>query len=1064
MSIYHVAKTGSDSAAGTAAAPWLTIAKANQTLVAGDTVQIHAGEYEDLISPVNNGLPGLPITYTKYQNDIALVVGSGPDKPGVVCLGWVPIITGTGRDRSLGYATFGQGKNYIIVDGLHVSYKWSQDPTFKFTAGEARFAHIRIDAYESTGNIIRNNTIYQMGDGLDNYMNNYQQAGVLFCGNTCMIENNDIRGFWLGVWLAGRAPRNCTVRKNHIHDIGSSPIDCGSPESTIIQSTLIEDNVLGPSWNEDGIQFEPDYAHIGEVRNLGVVIRRNIFVGCGENSIDLKGAGQILIEDNVAYASPGQDNGGIEWDYALNKMVRDTTGTKYYTAADRSQVLINNRGGGAGFITLGAGENTKNVIIRNNIEYDNKNGIGPMLTTFKKFKVYNNTMLNGNRDFTGPNSRYGGGMNRDGFQAFVCYGAGASPDTEYGFLFKNNIIASHNDGEISLNLMGFDRAPSHQLEMDYNMYSNPNGVRICDPAGGVSSFYSFSAWKARAGARGYELHSQETPDIQFVNAPAYPVGDFADFDFNLKDTSPAKNAGTHLTHVLVTDSGTTVKVFDAEVFCDGYGVIPGDLILIGGNSPVRVVSVVDRETLVIDRAISWTKDDPVTLERLGFTPNIGATLKAVVPTGPPVFVSQPVSQTVVVGQPVTFWVYATGELPLVYQWKKDGQDIPGVSGPIYTHTPPLSDNGAAITCTATNVQGAAFSNTAILTVEGSMPPVGNIIKNPMFTTADAWWFHSDVAGNTFQTGNAGVVTIGLAGANVQLSQDALLIEAGKMYSVSFQAKSVPARSLAVYLHKNTAPYTNYGLSQQVNLTTEWATYSTEFVATEGSAEGRWRFWLAPFAQAGDVFSFNNVVLAEAGTPPVIPPTILVQPQPVAVVAGQPAEFSIGAVGTEPLAYQWQQDGQDIAGAVSSTLIIRAVPLSYNGASIVCAVANTAGLAMSSPAILTVYSGTSEYERGYNDGFTTGSVIGREEGYTAGYAAGLATGQAQGYTAGYEMGYSDGYAKGYTDGSAAGSGSILDAIFSVSTQCAVIQQTLNQLSAEVVKKDEPIVITATNVGR
>src|SRR5438045_4185242 len=44
-STYYVASTGSDSAAGSAAAPWKTLQKAANTLAAGDTVHVTAGTY-----------------------------------------------------------------------------------------------------------------------------------------------------------------------------------------------------------------------------------------------------------------------------------------------------------------------------------------------------------------------------------------------------------------------------------------------------------------------------------------------------------------------------------------------------------------------------------------------------------------------------------------------------------------------------------------------------------------------------------------------------------------------------------------------------------------------------------------------------------------------------------------------------------------------------------------------------------------------------------------------------------------------------------------------------------
>jgi hypothetical protein len=63
---YYVTTGGSDTNAGTQAAPWRTLAKANATLVAGDVCVIAAGTYSEPISPLNSGTsyrPGGMITY-----------------------------------------------------------------------------------------------------------------------------------------------------------------------------------------------------------------------------------------------------------------------------------------------------------------------------------------------------------------------------------------------------------------------------------------------------------------------------------------------------------------------------------------------------------------------------------------------------------------------------------------------------------------------------------------------------------------------------------------------------------------------------------------------------------------------------------------------------------------------------------------------------------------------------------------------------------------------------------------------------------------------------------------
>jgi hypothetical protein len=85
---------------------------------------------------------------------------------------------------------------------------------------------------------------------------------------------------------------------------------------------------------------------------------------------------------------------------------------------------------------------------------------------------------------------------------------------------------------------------------------------------------------------------------------------------------------------------------------------------------------------------------------------------------PPSISLQPADTTVNVGRPASFATKATGELPLSYQWAKNGQPIAGAIRPTY-RTPPTTteDNGAAFAVTVTNNLGSATSSNAILTVK-----------------------------------------------------------------------------------------------------------------------------------------------------------------------------------------------------------------------------------------------------------------------------------------------------------------------------------------------------------
>ena len=61
---YYVSKTGSDSASGSAGAPWLTIGHAATMASAGDSVNIGDGTYSESVTFSRSGTSGSPITFT----------------------------------------------------------------------------------------------------------------------------------------------------------------------------------------------------------------------------------------------------------------------------------------------------------------------------------------------------------------------------------------------------------------------------------------------------------------------------------------------------------------------------------------------------------------------------------------------------------------------------------------------------------------------------------------------------------------------------------------------------------------------------------------------------------------------------------------------------------------------------------------------------------------------------------------------------------------------------------------------------------------------------------------
>jgi alpha-N-arabinofuranosidase len=73
----HVSKTGSDSASGSLASPYLTINKAASVAVPGDTVTIHVGTYREWVKPVRGGTDeNRRITYRAAPDQKVFIKGS----------------------------------------------------------------------------------------------------------------------------------------------------------------------------------------------------------------------------------------------------------------------------------------------------------------------------------------------------------------------------------------------------------------------------------------------------------------------------------------------------------------------------------------------------------------------------------------------------------------------------------------------------------------------------------------------------------------------------------------------------------------------------------------------------------------------------------------------------------------------------------------------------------------------------------------------------------------------------------------------------------------------------
>jgi len=265
----------------------------------------------------------------------------------------------------------------------------------------------------------------------------------------------------------------------------------------------------------------------------------------------------------------------------------------------------------------------------------------------------------------------------------------------------------------------------------------------------------------------------------------------------------------------------------------------------------------------------------------------------------PMIVSQPVNNVQTSGHPASFWVAATGQAPLSYQWQKNGADIPGATA--NWHTTPATtavDNEATFRAVVSNSSGVVTSAPATLTVNAAS-------GGPRITTQPA---DQSVAGGQ---------------------------------PVSFSVSAVGSGTLAYQWQKN-----------GMNIVGANAASLTVPAALTSDCGAAFRVVITD--NAGSVTS-ARVTLAVKPAP--MGPVIITNPERARVLVGQTGTFSITAKG-DSLSYQWQKGAftgnmVDIPGAIGPTFATPAATLSDHRTLFRCIVTNPAGSATSASELLLV---------------------------------------------------------------------------------------------------------------
>ena len=310
----YVATTGSDSAAGTSAAPWLTIQHADTTATAGTCVNVLPGIYPAGSMLTHGGNAATPTGYVVYR--CATLLGC--------------VITDQAKGFSITAA--GAGPNYVMIDGFELAAAskavygvginaWSQGDTM-FAAHHIWALNNKIHGYGQSGIQLNDGdwffALHNETYGNSNVTCDAQGSGI------SLVTLKALAGYTPTAMDLQWSPYHVVVNWNHSHD--NALTQCGTASNQydtdgngIIMDTLDNHgstNVLFPS--KSLVAFNVAHGNGGR----GVWVFRSSLVTMSNNTsynnsldpfssatfrpeIGVGGGHQNIVINNIAWSVPG---------------------------------------------------------------------------------------------------------------------------------------------------------------------------------------------------------------------------------------------------------------------------------------------------------------------------------------------------------------------------------------------------------------------------------------------------------------------------------------------------------------------------------------------------------------------------------------------------------------------------------------------------------------------------------------------------------------------------------------------------------------------------------------
>ena len=339
---------------------------------------------------------------------------------------------------------------------------------------------------------------------------------------------------------------------------------------------------------------------------------------------------------------------------------------------------------------------------------------------------------------------------------------------------------------------------------------------------------------------------------------------------------------------------------------------------------------------------------------------------------PPAITRQPQSLDLVDGSQAAFSVSATGSLPLVYQWRFNGANVPGATNSTLTLPSVQEADEGVYTVEVRNSIGAVTSVEARLSADLPLgirlqPASQSVLAGVDVTFSVA---ASGRAPLTYQWRFNGAAVPGANGSSFEL-RNVDATRTGEYIAIVSNASG----SLASVAAKLEVKVPVAILTQPGSQIVPQGTNVTFGVEASGTPPLSYQWWLngvdlpdrtnavltltnvSP-SDAGDYAvavgnASGSIVSAQARLTVSVASAITRQPQSQTVLTGAGVTFNVSVSGTEPLAYQWRFNGINIPGSPNApAFVFPNVQIGATGDYSVV-VSNAAGVVTSDAAGLTV---------------------------------------------------------------------------------------------------------------